>query len=247
MSTVMEGSAAVDDSAMQAPEVYAPTRADVPPAVAFARWTKRLSVQTELVSARELAGLADAELAALESEFVRCPTRPRTAWARHGRWVGALLVALAVAGFVLGDMAGIDADATRALMLAGAGLLLVGLACVGTSWMSAFGAVHLDVHYGTAGLWVGRLDEQHPWLYKTAALLRHEAAEGYRRAILAGRGVLRGVDYVMMREIVTQHDSLERMRPARAVAEQVQSLPVGGEPPAPEPRLVLAASSNPRT
>lgn len=214
----------------------------MPSETAFARWTQRIAVQSELGSAREMAGLADAQLDVLESEFIRCQTRPRSAWARHGLWVGALLIALACMGFVMGDVAGIEAGVTRALTAFGLGLLLAGLACIAVSGLTAFSALHLDLNYGTTGLYVGVLDEQHPWLYKTMGLLRHEAAENYRQSVLRERGTLRGLDYVMMRELVGAHDSLERMRPARSVAEQLQFHARPIEALTAEPRLVQVGS-----
>lgn len=229
---------------MQAREFYSPSRTTLPSETAFARWTQRIAVQSELGSAREMAGLVDAQLDLLESEFIRCQTRPRSAWARHGLWVGALLIALACTGLVMGDAAGIEAGATRALTAFGLGLLLVGSACMAISGITALSALHLDLNYGTTGLYVGLLDEQHPWLYKTTGLLRHEAAESYRQCVLRERGPLRGLDYVMMRELVGAHDSLERMRPARAVAEQLQFQARAIEAVAAEPRLVQVA---PRT
>ncbi len=227
---------------MQAREFYAPSRNTMPAETEFARWTQRISVQSERGIAREMAGLADAQLDALESEFIRCPTRPRSAWARHGLWVGALLIAMACIGFAIGDLRGVEAGATRALTVFGLGLLLVGLTCIAVSSLTAFSALHGDLTYGTTGLYVGILDEQHPWLYKTTGLLRHEAAESYRQSVLRERGPLRGLDYLMMRELVGTHDSLDQLRPARSVAEQLQFIatPIAILPA--EPRLVQVGS-----
>jgi len=110
-----------------------------------------------------MAGLADSQLDLLQGEFIRCQTRPRTAWARHGLWVGALFTALACIGFALSDLAGIEAVAARALSASGVALLLAGLGCIAVNSLTAFSAMHLDLSYGTTGLYVGLLDEQHPW------------------------------------------------------------------------------------
>ena len=85
---------------------------------------------------------------------------------------------------------------------------------------------------------LGKLDEQHPWLYKATALIRHETAEDYRRQTIVERGPLRGMDYVLMREMVRVQESLEQIRPARSVSEQLQLLPVPVAAGTPEPRLV---------
>lgn len=245
MSTLdhlLEGSLIGKERLMQAREFYTPSRATLRPDAAFTHWTQRIAVQSELGSAREMAGLADAQLDVLEGEFIRCQMRPRSTWSRHGLWVGALFVALACIGFALGDLAGIEAVATRALTAFGVALLLAGLGCIAVSGLTAFSAMHLDLNYGTTGLYVGLLDEQHPWLYKAVGLLRHEAAESYRQTVLRERGPLRGLDYVMMRELVAAHDVLERMRPASTVAELLRSRPEPIESLTAEPRLVQVGS-----
>ncbi|MEO6361770.1 MAG: hypothetical protein ABIO71_00930 [Caldimonas sp.] len=227
---------------MQAREFYAPFRTAEPAQAEFARWTQRISVQSERGSAREMAGLADAQLDALEREFIRCPLRPRSPWARHGLWVGVLLIALACTGFAFGDLRSDEAGATGAMTVFGLGLVLAGLTCLAVIGLTAFSALHVDLTYGTTGLYVGLLDEQHPWLFKTSGLLRHEAAESYRQSVLRERGPLRGLDYVMMRELVGAHDSLDQLNPARCVAERLQFIatPVGIVPA--EPRLVHVGS-----
>jgi len=237
---LLDGTLIGRERLMQAREFYAPSRTAMPAETEFARWTHRISVQSERGSAREMAGLADAQLDALESEFIRCPTRPRSTWARHGLWAGALLIALACIGFAIGDLG--EAGATRVVAIFGLGLLLVGLTCIAVSGLTAFSALHVDLTYGATGLYVGILDEQHPWLYKTTGLLRHEAAENYRQSVLRERGPLRGLDYIMMRELVGTHDSLDQLRPARSVAEQLQFIatPIAILPA--EPRLVQVGS-----
>jgi hypothetical protein len=237
-----DGSLLGRERLMQAREHYAPSRTAIPAGAEFARWAHRISVQSECGSAREMAGLADSKLEALESEFIRCPTRPRSAVARHSLWVGALLIALACTGFGIGNLRGVEAGVIRALTDLGPGLLLVGVACIAISGLSAFSALHVDLAHGTTGLYVGMLDEQHPWLYKTTGLLRSEAAESYRKSVLKERGPLRGLDYVLMRELVNTHDSIAQLRPARTVAEQLQLLVPSIEIPSVEPRLVQVGS-----
>jgi len=102
---------------------------------------------------------------------------------------------------------------------------------------SAFSAVHLDLAYGTTGLYVGKLDEQHPWLYDAEGLTRHRVAEDYRQRTLRERGPMRGADYLMMRELVQVQEALDRVRAARAVAAQFQSLPTTTKAVSHEPRL----------
>lgn len=245
MSTLdhlLEGSLIGKERLMHAREFYTPSRAALLPEHAFTHWTHRIAVQNEIGSAREMAGLADAQLDVLEGEFIRCPMRPRSAWTRHGLRVGALCVGLACITFAVGDLAGMGAVATRAMTVVGAALVLAGLGSIAVGGLRAFSAMHLDLNYGTTGLYVGRLDEQHPWLYKTMGLLRHEAAETYRQTVLRERGSLRGLDYVMMRELVAAHDALDRLRPASTVAEQLRTCPELIEAPAAEPRLVQVSS-----
>jgi hypothetical protein len=110
--------------------------------------------------------------------------------------------------------------------------------------------VHGDLSYGTTGIFFGKLDEQHPWLYKTMNLTHNPAAEEYRQRVLRERGWLRGVDYVMMLEIVRAQEALQQTRPTRAVAEEIQLLPAPVAAPTPvverpraaEPRLVSVRS-----
>lgn len=235
---VFDGSLIGRERLLQAREFYTPSKATMLPDAAFTHWTKRVAVQSDIGSAREMAGLADSQLDLLACEFMRCQTRPRSAWARRGLWVGVLFTVLACVAFALSDLAGIEEFAARALSTSGVALLIAGFCCIAVGVLTAFSAMHLDLSYGTTGLCVGLLDEQHPWLYKAAGLLRHEAAESYRQTVICERGPLRGLDYVMMRELVAAHDAMERMRPARAVAELLQCRPGSIEAPTSEPRLV---------
>jgi hypothetical protein len=124
-----------------------------------------------------------------------------------------------------------------------AACLLIGLLPLGAGLLSAFGSVHLDLSHGTTGLYVGKLDEQHPWLYAALSLTSNDVAEEYRQRILRERGFLRGADCVMMRELVQAQEALARVRPARSVAEELQSLPVTPHPSAQEPRLFRVGSA----
>jgi hypothetical protein len=188
--------------------------------------------------ARELAGLSDTELDALEAEFVSCPIRPPAPWVRHAMIVGVVLLMVAALGLGLQAVASLGETVSRTLQAASVACLLTGLLPLGAGLISAFAALHLDLSHGTTGLYVGKLDEQHPWLYAALDLTRHEVAEQYRQDTLRERGALRGADYVMMRELVQAQEARERVRPARSVAEQLQALPVAPQAVVHERRLV---------
>jgi hypothetical protein len=223
---------------MQAREFYSPSQGNLPTRVAFARWTSRVSEQSPLAVARELAGLSGPELDQLEAEFVSCPLRQTPAWVQYAAAVGIMLMAVAALGFGLSVVASLGASATRTLQTGSVAFLLIGLLVLGAALVSAFGGLHLDLGYGTTGLYVGKLDEQHPWLYSALGLTKHSVADEYRQRILRERGPLRGADYVMMRELVQAQEAIETVRAARSVAEQLQSLPLAAPSIAHEPRLV---------
>jgi len=238
LSQCIDGSLVSRQRLMQAREFYSPCEKDLPARAAFARWTSRVSEQAAVSVAREIAGLSEPELNALAAEFASCQMRQSPRWVRHALVSGIVLVmlaslALGVQALVsLGDVAG------RTLQAAGAACLLLGLLPIGAALVSAFRAVHLDLSYGTTGLYVGKLDEQHPWLYDALGLTKHGVAEDYRQRTLRERGPLRGADYLMMRELVQAQEAVERVRAARSVAEQLQSLPLPAKATAQEPRLV---------
>ena len=175
------------------------------------------------------------------SSAVQCVNRCRGC--EHAVVIGALLLVLAFLGLGLQALAGVGGAAGRTLQALSVACLLVGLLPLGAGLLSGFAAVHLDLSYGTAGLYVGKLDEQHPWLYDALSLTKHGVAEDYRQRTLQERGFLRGVDYVMMRELVRAHEALERVRAARPVAEQFQSLPVVAQAIIHEPRLVRVGAA----
>jgi len=219
-------------------EFYAPQAAPTSPGAALAGWSERVSLLNELGSARELAGLSDAELSALEAEFLRCQMRPRAHWERDAVRFGAALTVLACLGLAFQGLIGPAATDARLVQAVSVAVFLVGLIPLGAGLFAAFSNMHLDLSYGTTGLLVGQLDERHPWLYKAMGAARHPSADEYRQRVLAERGMLRGADHVLMREIVRTHEALEQMEPARAVAEKLQLLPPSVEAGPPEPKLV---------
>jgi len=163
--------------------------------------------------------------------FVRCPKRARSARARAVP-TGAILTFIGAVGIGVHSFLGGTSEVGRQAILMSSGVvLLVGLVVLAISVLSAFSALHLELSHGTTGLYLGRLDEQHPWLYKTATLRHHPAAEAYRERVLRERGWLRGLDYVMMRETVRVHDAAERTLPTRLVAETIQLLQPSDESP----------------
>ncbi len=227
---------------MQARQFYAPQSTATTPELAFARWTERVAVQSELGSARELAGLSDAELSALESEFARFPIRRRSDRFRNAFRAGAVLAALGGVGLALQAAAGFGDGGYRALQVLSMACVLAGVCAVVAGAYVAFSMLHLDLSHGTVGLYVGRLDEQHPWLYDSMNAARNPSAEEYRRQVLSDRGPLRGADCIIMREIVRAQESLERTQWARTVAEHVQRQTAPADPGTSEPRLVRVGS-----
>ena len=246
LQQIIEGSLVSRQRLMQAREFYSPSERNVPARVAFARWTNRVLEQPALAVARELAGLSGPELDDWKpsSLVARCVSRP---WVRHAVVVGIVLMVLAGLGLGLQALTSLGETAGRTLQAASIACLLIGLLPLGVGLISAFGAVHLDLSYGTTGLYVGKLDEQHPWLYDALSLTRHGVAEDYRQRTLRERGLLRGADYVMMRELVQAQEALERVRAARSVAEQFQSLPLAAQAIVHEPRLVRVGAARDRS
>jgi len=200
--------------------------------------------QPALSVARELAGLSELELDELETEFRSCPMRQPTPWVRYAVVVGIVVMVLAGLGLGLQALTSLGETVGRTLQAACVAFLLIGLLPLGGGLISAFGALHLDLSYGTVGLYVGKLDEQHPWLYDARSLARHGLAEEYRQRTLRERGLLRGADYVMMRELVQAQEALARVRAARSVAEQFQSLPMAIRASVHEPRLVRVGAAH---
>lgn len=210
-------------------------------------WAQRALLQTEIASARELAGLTDAELTHLENEFSGCRTRPRPAWQRDAMPLGIAFLLLAGCAFAAPEylvrLSDFDAQLVR---IAGAVLVLTGVLALSARYLASLTGAPLDRAYSTLGLYVSQLQDRHPWLYETLSVARHDAADEYRCKVLNERGLLRGADYVLMCEIVRVHEALDRARPANFVVEALQLLPALS-PPADdggdgEPRLVPIAA-----
>jgi len=238
LQQIIEGSFVSRQRLMQSREFYSPSERKAPARAALARWTNRVLEQPALGVARELAGLSEAELDELETEFRNCPMRQPPQWLRHAVVVGIVLMLLAGLGLGVQALTTLGETAGRTLQAASVACLLIGLIPLGVALVSSLGALQLDLSYGTVGLYVGKLDEQHPWLYDARSLTKHGIAEEYRQRTLQERGPLRGADYVMMRELVQAQEALARVRAARSVAEQFQSLPVAPPQIVHEPRLV---------
>ncbi|MEO7335522.1 MAG: hypothetical protein ABIV63_02985 [Caldimonas sp.] len=223
---------------MQAREHYTPVGAPLTADASFTRWTQRVSVQSELGSAREIASLSDDDMSAMEAEFLRCPNRQRPARVRLAIPLGAAVTGLGVIGLLAHSLVGsFGSSAQPIVQTIGATCFLVGVAILAIGFLWAFGNLHLEVSHGTTGLYFGRLDEHHPWLSKALSLGHHPAAEEYRQRVLRERGWLRGVDVVLMKEIVRVQDALDQTMPARQMAEKVQLLPAPVRNSA-KPRLV---------
>ncbi len=212
------------------------------------RLSERLARQPELSTAREVAGLSDAELGALATEFTLSPRRRRTDLMRFASPFGALVFAAGLAGLMLQDasLGAAGRGVLSAFELICLASLVTGLVAVALGTMKAFSLTSVDLAYGHLGHYVGVLDDQHPWLYKTFLLMRNDAARAYRERVLQQRGVLRGVDCILMREIARADEERVMTLTARDVATQVQALPAAGGATraAPvEPRLVLVDSA----
>lgn len=214
-----------DERLLQARDTYRPTSTAPTGELAFSRWTARIAAQPALMTARELSGLSNDELAALATEFEQAPT-PR----RKHRWAMPAGVGATIAGTLmlglhqLGENTA-SASGQGALSLLGSLVFLAGLMTLCAATVRAWLGVPMDKAYCLLGLYVGELTEQHPWLYKTALLTHNSAAEAYRVRVLSERGVLRGVDFIMMEEIALAHENMELTTTARTMRERVQRLP----------------------
>ena len=212
----------VEEGIAHARERYRPSRDTPTPKIAFARWTEHIESLPELVASRELAGLPDKELSALAQEFAKAPRRKRTDVFRFS-FAAAAILATTGAGFAYADFM----DPARAVGLSP--LAAAAGACFGAAFV-AFGAgiwtgfrlVPTESAYAKLGLLVGALDEQHPWLYKAYFAMRDAAALAYRDKVLRERGCIRGMDYLLMREIAELHENMELTQNARTVAASVQ-------------------------
>ena len=240
---IIDGSLVSRQRLMQSREFYSPIERKGPARLALGRWTHRVLEQPALAVARELAGLSGPELEELETEFRSCPMRQPPQWVRYAIVVAIVLMVLAIVGLGLQALTGLGEAARGTLRTVSVACLLIGLAPLGAALISGLGGLQLDQSYGTVGMYVGKLDEQNPWLYDAGMLSRHGIAEEYRQRTLQERGFLRGADYVMMRELVQAQEALARVRAARSVAEQFQSLPVVAHAIVHEPRLVRVGAT----
>lgn len=212
-----------ESTLMQAREGYKPTPAAANAAMEFAQRTERMSTQSDIVAAREIAGLPEDSLSALATEFAHAPRRRRTDRLRLAIPSGVMLFAAGLFGLLLnGGMPMPASGSLSDLQLLSSACLAAGVIAGAVGALAAFSLMSIDVAYGKVGLYVGLLNEQHPWLYKTVLVMRNPAAQEYRLRVLAERGVLRGVDYVLMREIARADEAQVMTQTARAVAEQVQ-------------------------
>jgi len=243
LQQIIDGSLVSRQRLMQSRDFYSPSERKGPARVALARWTNRVLEQPALGVARELAGLSGPELDELEGEFRSCPMRQPPQWVRYAVVVGIVLLVLAGLGLGVQALMSLGEAGARTLRVVSAACLLTALVPLGAALISALGALQLDLSYGTVGLYVGKLDEQHPWLYDARSVTRHGIAEEYRQRTLQERGPLRGADYVMMRELVQAQEALARVRAARSVAEQLQSVPAAAQTIVHEPRLVRVGAA----
>lgn len=212
------------------------------------RISEHLARQPELSTAREVAGLSDAELSALATEYTLSPRRRRTDLSRFASPLGALVFAAGLAGLMLQEasLGAAGRGVLSAFEIICLGSLVAGLVAVAFGTMKAFSLTSVDLAYGHLGNYVSVLDEHHPWLYKTFLLMRNDAARAYRDRMLQQRGVLRGVDCVLMREIARADEERVMTLTARDVATQVQARPTADAAPhgvIGEPRLVLVDSA----
>ncbi len=219
-----QGSVSSSAALERSREGYRPTAAEQHATAQLARWSQRLTQQTELATARQIAGLPDAELAALAREFALSPRHKRTDRMRFVGPAGVVGFGAGLLGLMLQDASlGIAGrgmlSAFEVICLSG---LLGGLIAVALATVKAFSLTSVELAHGQVGLFAGVLDEQHPWLYKTFLLLRNRAALAYHDTVLRERGVLRGVDCVLMREIARADEERVMTLTAQAVARQVQ-------------------------
>ena len=244
-----QGSLSSNTALERSREGYRPIAQAQPAPAQMAHWSRRLTQQTELATARQIAGLSDLELASLAREFALSPRHKRTDKMRFAGPAGVVAFGAGLLGLMLQDASlGIAGrgmlSAFEVICLAG---LLGGLVAVAIATMKAFSLTSVELAHGQVGLYAGVLDEQHPWLYKTYLLMRNRAALEYRETVLRQRGVLRGVDCVLMREIARADEERVMTLTARGVAQQVQD--AGAAAPQDqalahaEPRLTLVETN----
>lgn len=176
----------------------------------LARRALRATLQSEAETARELCAEPDAALAVLAAAFENQPTpiTPRS-------WV--LLTQLAFGFFALGVPCLASGAQFVATMALGASALMV----VGLALAQGLRAPLWRAHQHL-GLMLLPLDERHPWLYLAPPLLHSELARKHKESALHERGVLRGLDLVLMREYSRLDASLAELAAPHKVVDSVQ-------------------------
>ncbi len=208
---------------LHAQEGYRPSRLVPIEELSMQGWAERVAAQPELVSARELAGLPESQLSALGKAFAEKPQLPPNRRQRLALTAGTLAMAVGLVGVSVLQARPVGSEDAPVLTALGAALLLGGMAALAVGALMSYRMVPLNAAYGRAGLYVGELNEQHPWLYKTLLLMRDPGAEAYRQKVLKERGTLRGMDYLMMREIASVSEAMVLTQTARSVRDRVQA------------------------
>ncbi|MCU0929936.1 MAG: hypothetical protein MUE62_12505 [Burkholderiaceae bacterium] len=181
------------------------------------QWADKTAHDDDKALARLLAGLDDAALADLASQYAAQTSGPQAPWVGAAQVLtGVLLLVAAAAGWAY--------DRLDPVLVAVV-LVVSALAAFGAGTAAAVDRVRrapMLRNYRRVGLFVSVLDEFHPWLLETQMLRLHPAAEEYRRQVISQRGALRGVDATMMRAIIRAREALEGARPSAAIARELQ-------------------------
>lgn len=208
---------------LHAREGYRPSRMANIEEMRLEQWAERVAAQPELVSARELAGLPETALTSLDEQFRESPQLNRKGLVALAGPAGGASAAVGMAGLgLIQGLAGAPMTSAPVLTALCAIAILLGMVGGTFAGWKAYQDVPLRAAYGRVGLYIGVLNEQHPWLYKVLLLMRDPGAEAYRQRVLKERGALRGVDYLMMKEIAAVSESMVLTQTARSVRERVQ-------------------------
>jgi hypothetical protein len=241
LNQILSGSLLSRERLLQARDFYAPAPPPDTAAAAFARWTERVATQTQLASARQLAVCPTTSSICWKPNLSAAPSASAPAapamplrwapcWWQPPWWASSRKPPSA---------AGLRFRSSGALSLV---CLVLGLPMLAWGLYGGFGSMHLDLGHGTTGLYVGKLDDIHPWVFEAAQLTLNASAEDYRQRVLRERGALRGMDCVLMKQIVHAQQLMDETRAARALAEALQS-PAAAEPIRPAgPNLVRIAT-----